>query len=292
MKIEKHYKIAMITCWYGVYPWYFPYFIHSCSYNSTIEFFIITDNKEFIKAKPENVHIVYKTINEIKEIAYNKLGFQVSLEYPYKFCDFKPTYGFLFPEIINNYDYWGYTDLDIIYGDIRYFFSNEMLEKYDFISVRHDYTSGCFALYRNCEKMNRFFMRSKDYKLVLSSHEHFCFDECNFMWDELTDGSKSILDLHTEIESFTHIIKIAELNKEVRAHFDFILMEGKAGRVVFDNGKIIYKDMFEAILYHLVWLKKVYNPISIPQNIPDKYYISPTRIYHYRKAKVKQDLSV
>ena len=70
-------SIAVITCWYGPYPWYFPYFIHSCIYNPTIDFIIITDNDEsLICNKPENVRIIYKTLEEIKIVASEKLSFQ------------------------------------------------------------------------------------------------------------------------------------------------------------------------------------------------------------------------
>ena len=31
-------SIAILTCWYGEYPWYFPYFIHSCVYNPSVDF--------------------------------------------------------------------------------------------------------------------------------------------------------------------------------------------------------------------------------------------------------------
>jgi hypothetical protein len=275
-------SIAVLTCWYGPYPWYLPYFIHSCTYNPTIDFIIITDNKQLIPNKPQNIKIVSKTIEEIKLTACKKLGFTVNIDYPYKLCDFKPAYGFLFSELIKGYDFWGQSDLDIIYGDIRSFITDEMLNTYDFISLRHDYTTGCFALYKNNETMNSFFMRSKDYKTVFGNPQHYCFDECNFVWDDLTAG-KSIFDLETAIESFTHLIKAAQATNEIKAHFDFILMEGKTGRVIFDNGKIIYKKKFEAVLYHLFWLKKLYNPKLVPKKIPDKYYISPTKIYHYRK---------
>ena len=255
-------------------------------FNPTIDIYIITDNKETIENKPENVRIIHKTIEEIKDTAFEKLGFAVSIDSPYKLNDYKPAYGFLFPEIIKSYDFWGHSDLDIVYGDVRAFLPDEMLAEYDFISLRHDYTSGCFCLYRNNQKMNTLFKRSKDYELVLSSPKHYCFDECNFAWDELTAG-RSILELNTEIESFTQVIKAAQLRNEIRAHFDFILMEGKTGRVVFDEGKIIYKNEFEAILYHLFCLKKVYTPGRVPKKIPDKYYFSPTRIYHHRKAKAE-----
>lgn len=277
-------KICVINCWYGEYPWYLPYFIHSCSFNASIEFIIITDNVTSIPYKPANVKIIHKTLEEIKASARQKFGFAVNIDYPYKLCDLKPSYGLLFSDLIIGYDFWGQCDLDIIWGNIRGFITNEMLNTYDFISLRHDYTTGCFALYRNNKKMNTFFMRSKDYKLVFSSSQFYSFCECNFEWDELAAG-KSILVLETKIDSFTYLIKSAEIKKEINAHFDFILIEGKTGRIMFDNGKIIYKNKFEAVLYHLFWLKRI-RPLYQPQKIPGKYYISPTRIYHNRKPNI------
>jgi hypothetical protein len=279
-------SIALLTCWYGPYPWYFPYFIHSCAYNTSVDFFVITENEEFIPNKPDNVKIIHKTLDELKLAFSEKLGFTVKIDYPYKLCDFKPAYGYLFSDLVFSYDYWGQSDLDIIFGDIRGFINHEMLNIYEFISVRHDYTTGCFALYKNTEKMNTFFKRSKDYQTIFSQSKHFCFDECNFAWDSLTDGD-SILDLNTEIESFTELIKKAELTNDIKAHFDFILMEGIDGKLIFDDGKIIYKNQFEAILYHLYWLKKVYHPTKVPKKIPNRYFFSPSRIYHYRYSKTK-----
>jgi hypothetical protein len=281
-------KIGIVTCWYGPYPWYFPYFIHSCSYNHTIDFIIITNNQHLIPNKPKNVKIINKKLEEIKIIASEKLGFKINIDYPYKLCDFKPAYGFIFQNIITGYDFWGHSDLDVIYGDIREFLNYEMLILYDFISLRHEYTTGVFSLYRNNEKMNTFFMRSKDYKLVFTNAQHYSFGECNFARNEVVAG-KSIFDLETEIESFTHLMKAAEITNEIKVHFDFILMEGTTGRLMFCDGKIIYKKQFDAILYHLYWLKKIYSPQKVPKKIPNVYYISPTRIYHYRKNKIEYD---
>ncbi|KAF2511511.1 hypothetical protein EYY60_08765 [Flavobacterium zhairuonense] len=274
-------SIAVVTCWYGQYPWYFPYYVHSCSFNPTIDFYIITDNIEEIPNKPKNLIIINRKLEYIKKAASEKLGFAVNIDYPYKLCDFKPAYGFLFPEIVQGYDFWGQSDLDIIYGNVRDFITDEMLEEFDFISVRHDYTTGCFALYKNNKVMNTFFMRSKDYKKVLSNSKHYCFDECSFVWDELTAGA-SIFDLDTEIESFTHLIKKADQEREIKAHFDFILFEGLIGKIIFDNGRIYYKNQFEGLLYHLFWFKKEYNTTKKTKKIPNKYYISKTKIYHSR----------
>jgi len=66
-------KIAIITCWYGPYPWYFPYFVISCSYNPTVDFYIITDNQEIILNKPKNLIIVFKTLEEINILFSKKM---------------------------------------------------------------------------------------------------------------------------------------------------------------------------------------------------------------------------
>ena len=278
-------RVSIIITYYGKFPWYFCYFLHSCKFNPTIDFYIITDIS-WDRKLPPNVNFINNTIDDIKEVASQKLGFKVNIDHPYKLNDFKPAYGFIFPELIEGYDFWGHSDLDVIYGNIRNFLTNEMLDNYDFISLRHGYTTGCFCLYRNNEILNTYFKRSKDYCLILSDPKHYCFDECSFLWDELKSG-KSILEMESETQSFTHLMKAAELSNDIRVHFDFILMEGKTGRIVFDRGRIIYKKQFEAILYHLFWLKKVYSPEKVPIKIPSTYFISPTRIYHSRKSKMK-----
>ncbi|MFI5140412.1 MAG: DUF6625 family protein, partial [Sphingobacteriales bacterium] len=239
----------------------------------------------YLKPLPANVKFVYKTLNDISNIAAIKLGFPVNIGDPYKLCDFKPAYGLLFSELLTGYDFWGQSDIDVIYGNIRGFITDDLLSEFDFISIRHDYTSGCFALYKNNPFVNNLFKRSKDYLKVFTGNKHYCFDECNFVHTLLEDG-ESIFNIETEIESFTHIIKAADSNHEIKAHFDFILVEGVTGKVMFDKGRIIYKRKFEGILYHLFWLKRIYNPKKGMRNIPETYYISPTKIYRKPKSKI------
>jgi len=276
-------SIAVISCYMGPFPWYFDFFVHSCAYNPTVDFFIVSDNLDYHKTLPANVKLVYKTLSDIRILIEQKIGIKPDLQFAYKLCDFKPAYGVIFSELIANHDYWAQSDIDIIFGDIRGFITAEMLSEFDFISIRHDYTTGCFALYRNNEYVNNLFKKSKDYVMVFTSYEHLCFDECSFAHDSLTDGA-SIFEVDTVIESFTHVIRTLEKSNEIKAHFDFILIEGVTGRIMFDKGRVIYKKQFEGILYHLYWLKRDYKPIKVRKNIPETYYISPTRIYFKRPS--------
>jgi hypothetical protein len=269
-------SIALLSCYYGTFPWYFIYFLHSCKYNPGIDFIIVTDNNAPVNL-PSNVKFVYKTLDNISETATQKLGFTASIDNGYKLCDYKPAYGFLFPDLIAGYDFWGHGDIDVVYGDIRNFMSEEILSSYDIISSRHDYITGTFCLFRNNEQMNTLFMQSKDYKHVFGSAEHFCFDECSFLWKEL-EGGASVFDYPDHIESMTHVVKKAESEGKLKAFFDFIIVEGIPGEIKWDKGKIIYKEVYEAMLYHLVNFKKECKRPKILDPIPDTFYFTPRKI--------------
>ncbi|SNR60573.1 DUF6625 family protein [Flavobacterium sp. ov086] len=269
--------IASLTCWYGKYPWYLPYFLHSCSFNPTVDFYIITDNRDKVDNKPENVKIIHKTLDEIKKSASEKLGFVVNIDYPYKLCDFKPAYGFLFSEIIEAYDFWGITDIDIVYGSIRNFITEEILNNHEIISSRHDYITGSFCLFRNNDYVNQLFMKSKDYKMVFSNSTHFCFDECNFLFEELKTGV-SILEINNPIESMTYIVKKEEKESRLKAFFDFIIVEGLPGNIEWNTGRLVYKEMYEVMFYHLIEFKASCTNRKILKPIPSKFYFTKTAI--------------
>ena len=71
-------KIVVITCYFGKLPWYLKYFLYSCSYNPSIDFFIITDDHSYDGQGTENVHFVYETLEQISAIASSRFGFQVT----------------------------------------------------------------------------------------------------------------------------------------------------------------------------------------------------------------------
>lgn len=274
-------RIAILICYFGNLPWYFKYFIHTCNYNQEVDFYIITDDESWAKQKlPPNVTIVYKQIQDINQLASQKLGFETSIQEGYKLCDFKPSYGFLFPDLFNGYDFWGHGDIDVIFGDIRHFITDEVLDNHELINVRHDFISGYFLLFRNTEKMNTLFMQSRDYRKVLSSPVHYCFDETNFQFNDFTDILEYPKRKH-EVDSMTHLVKRLEKENKLKTYFDFHVIEGLPGRLKWQKGKLFYKNKYEVMLYHMIYFKNVFKPKRIPEPIPETFTISPTRIYHH-----------
>jgi hypothetical protein len=274
------YKIAFLVCYFGKLPWYFDYFIHSCKYNPSVDFFIITDDV-YKKACPKNVKISYTSLKEVSKLASKKLGFRVSITYGYKFCDFKPAYGYIFDDMLKEYDFWGHGDIDIIFGNIRTFMTSEVLAGHDVISVRPDWIPGCFALFRNSDKLNTLFKKSKDYKKVFSSDEHFCFDETNFAHSKFSQGLP-YNEIETEIESMMHVIKRLQMEGYIRVYYDLNIVEGSSGKLTWNKGQLVYRNKYEVLLFHLIYLKRDYTPKKELSVVPESFRITPSRILNYK----------
>jgi hypothetical protein len=271
-------RIAIIIPYYGKFPWYFDLFLHSVSFNPSIDIIIVSDLPKPVYC-PNNVRFIKMTQEEIRKLASLKLNFKVEVDMPYKLCDFRPAYGYIFSDYIKEYDFWGFGDIDVIYGNVRDFISEDLLASYDFISVRDDYVTGFFSLVRNTVLMNTLFMKSKDHIKVFSSPGYCRFDECAMHIYHLLGNRVSIYDIQWDIESMTYIVKKYHDEKLIRACFYFLCMEATPGNMIWNNGVLIYDNKSELLLYHLIDLKKRNRGQNIAyESIPDCYYIDCNRI--------------
>ena len=158
-----------------------------------------------------------------------------------------------------------------------------MLEDHDLISVRHDYISGCFLLYRNTDKMNTLFMQSRDYRRVFTAEQHYCFDETNFTHDAFSDG-KEYREVPAEIESMMHVVKRLEADNYIKPFFDFLVIEGLQGKLRWEEGKLYYRNLYEVLFYHMIYFKRAAKPHKFPKKAPAAFSISKRRIYRMTPA--------
>ena len=168
-------KIALISCYFGTVPDNFTLTLKTIENNPEINFFLVTDNDlEHMYNIPNNMRIIKMTFENLKMSIQDKFDFKIVLDRPYKLCDYKPVYGFIFEELISEYDFWGHYDLDVFFGNILSFLPNNIFEKYDKI-----YELGHLTLYRNTYENNRRFMLQNwiTYKEVFTSGKICAFDE-------------------------------------------------------------------------------------------------------------------
>lgn len=165
----------LILPYFGKFPPYFPLFLKSCEKNSRFEWLIFTDDREKYEY-PDNVHVRYTTLGAVREKAEDKLGMTISLETPYKLCDLRPAYGYLWEDDIQEYVYWGYCDCDVLFGDLEKFLTPLLERGYDKI-----FPAGHLTLYKNTKENNRRFLQPYKghflYKDYLTTPEFCWFDE-------------------------------------------------------------------------------------------------------------------
>lgn len=164
-------KCIFIIPYYGKFNNYFQLFLNSCKSNIDYNWIIFTDDtREF--DYPENVRVVYNSFGDLKEIIRKKFHYEISIDYPYKLCDYKPLYGYIFSDYIVDYNYWGHCDTDLIFGNINDFLSKVDYEKYDKL-----FFLGHCTIYKKTDEINSIIINSKRTKEVLQSKMNCSFDE-------------------------------------------------------------------------------------------------------------------
>lgn len=168
-------KCVFIIPYYGKFGNYFQLFLNSCATNADYDWLIFTDDCTEYEY-PANVHVRYESFKDMQERVRHKFDFPVVLNAPYKLCDLKPMYGYLFSEYLQDYEHWGYCDCDMVFGRLNRFITNTMLENYDKLFV----LGHCSILKNNNENNTRFMLPLNGrelYKEVLQSERIFTFDE-------------------------------------------------------------------------------------------------------------------
>ena len=94
--------------------------------------------------------------------------------------DFDPTYGVLFADELQGYDFWGHCALDAVYGRLDRFVSDEFLSDCDIFGNDPNAINGCFSLYRNCDLVNNLFKERNDWAEILEDNKMYGFDEIEF----------------------------------------------------------------------------------------------------------------
>ena len=169
-------KIAFIIPYIGKLPTYFPFWLKTCANNPTFDFLLFTDDITKYDY-PSNVKVKICTFGELKERFQKLFDFAIALNKPYKFCDFKPVYGEAFAEELHGYDFWGHCDIDLFWGNIRNFLTEEILNKYEYI-----YTHGHCCLYKNRQDVNIWYRTLPDngyqkWREVFQNPKICAFDE-------------------------------------------------------------------------------------------------------------------
>lgn len=94
-----------------------------------------------------------------------------------KLCDFKPALGEMYANEVADYDFWGHTDLDCVYGPLWDYVTDELLADCDvFANDPAPHMCGPFSLYRTATASHVFRQHSQ-WRKIMESDEYLALDE-------------------------------------------------------------------------------------------------------------------
>lgn len=286
-------KILFIIPYFGKLNNYFQLFLDSCKNNENYNWLIITNDRTKFSF-PKNVEVIYDEFNNFQKKVQQKFDkIKISLESPYKLCDFKPTYGYVFEEYIKDYQYWGYCDIDLIFGSIDNCLKLEKLTQYDKIGIL-----GHFTIFKNTKELRELFLKDERYKEVLSSPKSLKFDEefgedfgisINNIFEKY---NKKILtlnnfaDIYVKSSNFkltNYDMKFKKYSIEKYNRNVFVYSDGILKRYITENNKLIIKE------YMYIHLQK--RKMNVKINKSNYYKIIPNSFEYFNdNIKDAQDL--
>jgi hypothetical protein len=275
--------IGLVVCYFGQeWPAYFSHFLASCLANPEVDFLIFTNLAPPLTGP--NTHFTYLAdLAAFNALASSQLDLCIALTDPYKLCDLKPAYGVIFADYLQAYRFWGYCDIDLVFGDIRSFITDEVLRDYDVVSAVAEYPAGFFLLLRNVPTITQLYTASRDYKQIFQSLRHFCFDECNFKFGELLGAGRVIEEVTSEIESMAHVVSSQAKQGALRFYARTMGQEFMQQQtpVRWEAGKLYDKATGKSyLLVHLVNVKTNRTFSVEPWQAGRLYYVSHRGLTH------------
>lgn len=236
------------------WPQYFDMFLVSCRYNPTVDFIIPTDDEFPEEYKADNIKIIKTTFPELMERINALHGTHMKLSGPHKLGEMKPLMGKIFVEELKEYDFWGFCDFDLIFGNIRHFMTDDLLDKYDHLMV-----AGHFQLHRNSEDGRNYYLlegsdKTRTFKAVVDNLENDRM--ANSFWDEHL-GLPTTLN-EKKIPYYRNLRIYADVTRPGHAGNKILDLRVKNNTLfqkwVWDQGNLIHVDTVTGKGYPLLYI--------------------------------------
>jgi hypothetical protein len=171
-------RIAFVLPWFGPWPIWMPLTWESCRCNPDVDWLVFSDQPR-TPEMPGNVKHFPTSFADFHAELSAGLGMSEKLppRNAYKLCDFKPTYGAALPQRLEGYDFWGMCDLDLIWGQIRTFYTDRLLSEFDILTSERCCMNGQCTLFRNAPAANNIFRLIPEADLRLGNEIYCGMDE-------------------------------------------------------------------------------------------------------------------
>jgi hypothetical protein len=260
-------SIRLIVPYFGSRPAYFPLVVRSMAANPDVSWLLLTDHP--VADAPPNVTVQRCTFGDLAQRIRSFFDFEISLERPYKLCDFRPAFGEIFAEELAGFDFWGHSDLDLIFGQIR-----DHLPAAAFQADKILF-NGSFSLYRNTAETAGWYRHEVgkvSYRDAMTNSAAMHFDEWAGIYYIVEDLGAPAWHEDVIFDISFHRYRTRPAASEGDGPRRYAWENGEACEYHLERGRLVRRT---ALLVHLQ--KRVLRAPSADVIVADRYWILPNR---------------
>lgn len=172
-------SIVILIAHFGRWPPWINFFAESCRSNRDVDWVIFSDCGQIENASA-NLRVIDVSFDDYKRKVSRALDIRFDPDEPYKLCDIRPAFGIIHGDIIDGYDFFGFGDLDVIYGRLREFYDQQLLSSFCAVSSHPERASGHLFLLKNEPRLVETFQRVENWQQLFSNPAYKSFDEYAF----------------------------------------------------------------------------------------------------------------
>lgn len=143
-------KIVIIIVWFGKFPEWFRFWEVSAKFNRDIDWIIYHDD-ETLEKEDCNIKIKFMQEHQFWQKACDTVNFLIPYRSLRRVCDLRPFFGIIFSNDIQMYDYFGWGDMDVVYGDMKPFLTPSVMNN-QVITFNKWHLNGSLTLMKKCNE--------------------------------------------------------------------------------------------------------------------------------------------
>jgi hypothetical protein len=170
-------RIKLLSMWVGPLPKWIDHFKAQMGRFRLVDWELIippfSKVDEYDTQRREQIAWVNQTVGRALGVSCNK-----DTMMPCATCETRPFWGEVFKDKLCGYDYWGWSDLDLMFGDLDRLLP-ALMDSCDVLNLKDRYLSGCFCVMRNTPDVVRAYERG-DYKTILADERYHFWEESGY----------------------------------------------------------------------------------------------------------------
>lgn len=172
-------RICFVIPYTGEWPGWSKLFFDSVGRNPAIDVLVACTTLPPCQT-PANARLIQLTNEELSARMSVATGLSMGPIAGHKLCDFKPFFGLAFADLLSEYEFWGFCDVDLVLGDLSKLLTSDFLARMDVYSAHDEQIVGHFTIVRNNERLNQLGFKMADWKAACLSPETEMVDEKHF----------------------------------------------------------------------------------------------------------------